>query len=353
MIESQMEDVDAAWAQILRVEARVLELKEELKKRRVIRLSMTRSPIFALPVEILQEVFFYLGVHDIEMEPSPTPVNLVCRHWRAITSPMRTLSLRAIPLSAESLDPILPALHASFPHPVHLTVEAPRWTSFPLRATASLSCRLKSLAWNVPKDLNEFLGRLAYREDIAWLSRLETLTVKGLDDCSYDHETTEYTWPVVHLEELENLPSLADLRLEKAVVDESLTSKTLTSLTISSCTLESHGLVTTIECSPNLKMLSISQVDFTTDFDLWPDLWVFTQSSLERIVILHVGGTTSWAPLFYGRYPNLQFLSICGLSSADPDLFVWWPRLEKALEKSFYYTVSKNHLFSVLFGVAN
>ena len=356
MINSQTEDVDAAWDQILHVEARVLELKEELKKRRVMRLSMARSPVFALPMEILQEVFIYLGGQDIGMEPSPVPVNLVCRHWHAIAAAMSTVSLRAVIPNGESIKPIIPTLCASNPRPVHLTVEAPQHDCFPDEATMNLCGRLESLAWNVAEDLDEFLCRLTMGEEYGWLKSLHTLTVKGSGDCTFSEDTQKYDWPVVDLEMLGGLPKLTALTIERAVTSEFLTSNTLTSLVISSCKLHSSNLEATIRGTPNLKLLSITGIKpgrLSHNLGDVPPLGIFVQSSLERIVINPGWTKVGWNCLYYGRYPNLRSLSICGLfPTARPNMYPdgWLPPHSwegGPLERSFYHTVSRNHWFGV------
>ena len=361
MIESQMEDVSAAWDQVLHVEARILELKEELKKRRVMRLSTTRSPVFALPVEILREVFFYIGVRDTEMEPSPTPVNLVCRHWHAIAAAMSSVSLHAVLPSGQSIESIIPSLCASNPRPVHLTVEAPQHDYFPDEATMNLCGRLESLAWNVAEDLDEFLRRLAMGEEYGWLKSLHTLTVKGSGDCTFSEDTQKFDWPVVDLEMLGGLPKLTTLNIEKAVASEYLTSNTLTSLILSTCTLHGSDFEAIVRGTPNLKLLSISELQSQSDScepyrePYRPSLDIFVQSSLERIAIHHVWGEIKWICLYSGRYPNLRSLSICNLSpTARPSLYPagWLPPHSwegGPLERSFYHTVSRNQL--VWFGV--
>ena len=264
---------------------------------------------------------------------------------------MSAVSLRAILPSGESLNPILPALYASTPYPVHLTVETPSWTSFPIEAKTSLCSRLESLTWNVAGVMNDFLGELGlFNADISSFEHLQTLTLKGLAAYSFSDVTEEYTWPLVYLGELEKLPKLINLRMEKTLIEGSLTSNTLTSLIISSCTLENPCLEETIRGSPNLKLLSLSRVDAI--YNPWDDFSVFVHPSLERIVISRFTGDTRWVFLYWGRYPNLRSLSICGLpSTARPDLYPHTPsELGECgpLERSFYYTVSRTDLFNIL-----
>ena len=342
-IDEQLGDISAAWDQILLVEARVLELKEEIKKRRILRIS-TYSPIFALPDELLSDIFLRLWLNGSGAEQT---FGLVCQHWRAVASTLPGISACITLPDARNIETIFLALRASDPHPIHLTVETSEWKSYPQLPARNLGRRLESLAWNTSEDLNDFLWELYPNSEAG---SLQNLSVKGWDVYLTDHnETGTAGWPRLYFNQLEFLPKLASLTAERAMTEGYLTSKTLTSLILRSCSILSANLEATIRNTPNLQILSISEIRSTRKvhaFFARPQPSIFVHSALQTLKISDVVGIVGWTPLYFARYPNLQTLSIYRLSAtARLDRFSgdYLPPHHGEvgpLERSFYHTVS-------------
>ena len=356
-IDKHSENISAVWEQILLIEARVLELKEEIKRRRTLHLVTARSPVFALPEEILRDVFLYMWTDDREAQQASHYINLVCRHWRAIAAHLEPVSSHVTLPHSRNINPIIYKLRASSPHPVHLTIEAPETKDFPVLAASNLGRRLESLAWNTGEDLRMFLLKLASNTDVGYLESLQTLAVKGPNRCPSCRAGGTVTWPSISLSKLGGLPQLADLNLKKAALERCLVSNTLTSLTLCSCSVRSLDIVQSIHGAPNLQYLSISEMESigsTASFwDTFTTPTVFVHHSLQKIVLSQITGNAGWSPLYYGRYPNLRSLSVRRLSPGTrvtDNAGSWLPPQTGELgplERSFYHTVSDGLLRSI------
>lgn len=347
-IDKVYRDMSHSWETTLLLEAGIAKFKQKLERRRVQWMSSAHTPVFALPDEILREIFLFLWQDDSTVGiQSVARVRIVCRRWLNVAAGYPIMSSRLRLPNAQSLDPVVTPLVASSSHPLHLIVQPPAKSAFPESPASDLGKRLASLSWNTSEDLRKFFDSIADDRNIRNLENLKTLSIKGSDRCTFCPTVGKEAWAKLKLNKLAQLPKLRSLTLERVQSGGVLQSSSLTSLVIRHCAIKGSDIDDAIRGSPQLELLVISNNASSRKLGSFMNgrsKTIFTHPSLQTIIMSDLGGDAVWGPLYYGRYPNLRSLTIGRMNYLPsdyrnkdwlaPEQGIFYP-----LERALYQTV--------------
>ncbi|KAF8308826.1 hypothetical protein DL93DRAFT_2231374 [Clavulina sp. PMI_390] len=264
MIQSNLAIIEGYCAEVEFILQKVSQIQKRLLYQRAACISAS-TPIAALPVELLREVFQLATVTN---RRTIADTSAVCRSWSSIVSEQRELWTSITLRAGDPCDSVVAHRVHSDSLPLNLEVNALRfsWPSRLKRAFPDMEQRLESMEWTSSASIQEFL----YPEKNALFSALHTIKLSppsGCDMCGALKETGSHgtflsaaSFPSLRRLEVEFVP---DLEIPQAVT------RTLEHLRLNQAALNSFTCRELLRNAPLLRTLEIRDP---------VDAWTFTNS---------------------------------------------------------------------------
>ncbi|KAF8305878.1 hypothetical protein DL93DRAFT_294019 [Clavulina sp. PMI_390] len=284
-INNDLLTLDDYFAETGKLIDKLSHMRERLRRQRAV-CAGALTPIAALPVDLLREVFQL--VVDTSSQTASALSN-ACGSWRSIISAQPSLWTSIGVKAGESCRSVTPHRIHGASLPLHLAVDdVPDWPYRLKKAFPDAETRLQSLYWSSSADLSSFL--YSHWDEPVPFSALHTLKLLFPEYCATcgTHLSSLDDPPFYDVLEAAQLPSLRFLEVSR--LDVRLPKDFLPQLEILKLDCDSIRLKTfrdIVQYGRSLKSLAISAVSvlsiWTNSNEDWNETFVLSQLEILKL----------------------------------------------------------------------